>query len=129
MDRLGYVPFLGVSCGVVLPRTNVTMQEERLWVADPKAIHRILQGPNYLYQKPSTHRVLMATVLDRGLSWSEGNSPLMPRRAQSLILNLGDVHKRHRRAMIPAFGLVEAKALYPCFTQYSNLVSHRTIHV
>ena len=27
----------------------------------------------------------------------------------------GDVHKRHRRAMAPAFGLVEAKGLLPYF--------------
>ena len=27
----------------------------------------------------------------------------------------GDVHKRHRRAMSPAFGLVEAKSLLPYF--------------
>ena len=27
----------------------------------------------------------------------------------------GDVHKRHKRVMAPAFGLVEAKALLPYF--------------
>lgn len=32
----------------------------------------------------------------------------------------GDVHKRHRRAMTPAFGLVEAKGLLPCFMETVN---------
>ena len=47
----------------------------------------------------------------------------------NLILNQspGDVHKRQRRAMAPAFGLVEAKALYPYFTRYSNSVCHRSV--
>ena len=32
----------------------------------------------------------------------------------------GDVHKRHRRAMAPAFGLVEAKGLLPYFMDTVN---------
>jgi hypothetical protein len=68
--------------GTVDPSADATMQEERLWVADPKAIHRIFQGTSYLYQKPTADRVLLAMVLDRGLSWSEGNSPLVSRIEQ-----------------------------------------------
>ena len=29
----------------------------------------------------------------------------------------GDVHKRHRKAMAPAFGAVEVKGLLPCFME------------
>ena len=34
----------------------------------------------------------------------------------------GDVHKRQRRAMTPAFGLAEAKALLPVFARSADRV-------
>lgn len=53
------------------------MQEERLWVADPKAIHHILQGTSYLYQKPRIFQELLEAVFDKGIISVEGESPLI----------------------------------------------------
>ena len=93
---------------------NAITQEERLWVADPKAIHHILQGSNRLYEKPNFIRERAATVVDWGLAAVEGELPPVSHVTCLLILTL-------------AFGLVEAKALYPYFARCSNLVSHRLI--
>jgi cytochrome P450 len=106
----------------------LTMQRERLWVADPKAIHHILQATSYLYQKSAASMELLETILDKGLVSVEGAFPFVDQVAQLLIVNLGDVHKRQRRVMTPAFGLVEAKALYPYFIRCSNSVSCFPIH-
>ncbi|KAF9787520.1 cytochrome P450 [Thelephora terrestris] len=84
-------------------RWNGSLGEERLWVADPKAVHHILQGSNRTYEKPDIVRERNSMVFDWGLVAVEGNA-----------------HKRQRRAMTPAFGLGEAKALYPCFDRCSN---------
>jgi len=44
-------------------------------------------------------------LFDRGVAWAEG-----------------DVHKRQRKAMAPAFGLSESKALVPRFLLVANKV-------
>ena len=67
-------------------------------------------------------------VLDWGLVAVEGELPLTSHVIYLLIRTPGDAHKRQRRAMTPAFGLVEAKALYPYFVRCSNSVSHFPIH-
>jgi cytochrome P450 len=67
--------------------------------------------------------------MDKGLVWATGESkPLVSKGVQLLIQCLGDAHKRQRRAMTPAFGLVESKALYPYFARCSNSVSNRPTH-
>ena len=48
------------------------MKEERLWVADPKVIHQILQGSSHVFEKPRAQRQGIAVMMDRGLSWAEG---------------------------------------------------------
>ena len=55
---------------------DAVVQEDRLWIADPKAVHRILQGSGYLYGKPGHSRELIVTLLDRGLAWAEGEPSL-----------------------------------------------------
>ena len=55
------------------------MQEERLFIADPKAIHHILQGTSYLYEKPRVVRELFELVIDRGLASVEGTLPFTSR--------------------------------------------------
>ena len=47
------------------PHANFTNQEERLWVADPKGVHHILQGSGDLYERPFTVKE-MAMVLSGG---------------------------------------------------------------
>jgi len=95
-------------------------QEDRLWVADPKAINHILQKSGYLYEKSSHVREQVSLVADRTsiLSTEGGLSITMHQRsALSCSSNnpTGDTHKRHRRVIAPAFGLVEAKGLVPHF--------------
>jgi hypothetical protein len=54
-------------------------QEERLWIADSKAIHHILQGTSYLYGKPHATRELSTMLIDRGLASTEGELSPMSR--------------------------------------------------
>ena len=88
-------------------------------MADPKAISHILQKSGYLYVRPDILRERMALVTDHGILWVQGEPPIA---VSSFFLPLssannpvGDVHKRQRRAMAPAFGFVEAKGLLPYF--------------
>lgn len=53
------------------------MQEARLWVADPKAIHHILQCTSYLYQKPRNLLDLLELILDKGVASVEGELSLV----------------------------------------------------
>ena len=101
--------------------TTLPVQEERLWIADPKAINHVLRNSGTLYRKPENIRELTALILDRGLSWADGNAFSMYIYPDILTLT-GDVHKRQRRAMTPAFGLVEAKGLLPYFAQSATKV-------
>ena len=103
-DLSGYVnterPFLP-DCG--LDRQH-SRQEDRLWIADPKAIFHILHSGD-LWVKPVISRELAAVVFDRGLVWAEG-----------------EVHRRQRKALTPAFGLGESKVLMPRFLLVANKV-------
>jgi hypothetical protein len=59
---------------VVQPYAELIMREERLWIADPKAIYHILDT-TYLYQKPRYTREVMEAVVDRGIGSVEGEFP------------------------------------------------------
>ena len=104
-----------------------------MWIADPKAINHILQKSGYLYAKPSDVRERTALLVDRGISWAEGrlfvthHTQSFPTSSSSNNFT-GDVHKRHRRAMAPASGLVEAKGLLPCFMDSVAKVSELCFH-
>ena len=56
------------------------MQEERIWISDPKAIHHILHGTNYLYERSRVFVELAESVLGRGVFSAEGELPLTFRR-------------------------------------------------
>ena len=45
-----------------------------MWVADPKAVHHILQGSCDLYEKPSVIKEIVAAVIGRGVGGVEGKS-------------------------------------------------------
>ena len=109
---------------------DAIMQEERLWVSDPKAINHIFQGANRLYERPHFIKEQIAVLTKGGLNSVDGKLPAMSHIIYLPVLTpiLGDVHKRQRRAMAPAFGLVEARALYPCFARCSNSVGYLPIH-
>jgi len=50
------------------------LQEDRLWIADPKALHHILELSGYLYEKPYAFRERHTLTLDRGVFWAAGRS-------------------------------------------------------
>lgn len=73
MGRLGFVVLLRSD-----RYAHVIVQERRLWVADPKAIHHILQNSSLIYEKPSVNRELLTTLIDNGIVTAEGELPLIP---------------------------------------------------
>jgi len=59
--------------------TGACVQENRLWVADPKAINHIMQKSGYFYTKPSDAREQIALLADRrGIGSVEGGSFIVP---------------------------------------------------
>jgi hypothetical protein len=55
---------------------NATIQENRLWIADPKAVHHIHQAACYQCEKPSHTKGLVEMLIDRGLVSVEGELTL-----------------------------------------------------
>jgi len=118
MAHLGYIR-LGPWINGTL--TALPAQEERLWIADSKAINHILRNSGTLYRKMDGLREITALILDRGLAWADGKA--FSKSVHPHILTVtGEVHKRQRRAMAPAFGLVEVKGLLPYFAQSATKV-------
>ena len=65
------------------------------------------------------HRRLGPHMGGRCVRSREHGAPLGERRAEFWI---GDVHKRQRKVMLPAFGSPESKALLPVFRHYAEQV-------
>ena len=86
-----------------------------MWIADPKAANHILQKSGYLYAKPGENQEISALFNDFGLPSVEGELSATDRSSRSSDNPTGEVHKRQRRAVAPAFGLVEARGLLPHF--------------
>jgi len=110
---------------------GVCLQEDSLWIADPKAINHILQKSGYLYARPSNIRERSALFTDYSILWAEGELSIAANPfplPSCLTITQGDVHKRHRRAMAPAFGLVGAKGLLPYFMDTSNKAHELHLH-
>jgi len=103
----------------------MSVKEDQLWFADPKALHHIIQATGYLYVKPSIRRETASLVADRGLLWADGTagsrSPL-PLRS-NLIQHPGETHRRQRKGMMPAFGLTASRELLPRFVEVLDKVS------
>ena len=73
----GYVTALSSTCQrfVFEPLTetiDMRVQEDCVWVADPKAINHILQKSGYLYATPSNIREASSLLADRGIIWAHG---------------------------------------------------------
>ncbi|KAI8971016.1 cytochrome P450 [Trametes punicea] len=89
-------------------RVKAPFGEDMLWISDPKALQYIYQTSGYRFPKQPERRILSRLVGDTGLTWAEG-----------------DVHKRQRKVMLPAFGTPESKALLPVFRHYAEQVTLR----
>ncbi|KAI0629559.1 cytochrome P450 [Trametes polyzona] len=87
-------------------RVKAPFGEDMLWVSDPKALQYVYQTSGYNFPKQPERRILSRLIGDTGLTWAEG-----------------DVHKRQRKVMLPAFGTPESKALLPVFRHYAEQVT------
>ncbi|KAF9789656.1 cytochrome P450 [Thelephora terrestris] len=81
-------------------RFKAPFAENRLWVADPKALHQIFHATSYLYRKSASSREMNAIIADPGLLAADGAT-----------------HRRQRKAMMPAFGLTASRELLPRFVE------------
>ncbi|THH17599.1 hypothetical protein EUX98_g9099 [Antrodiella citrinella] len=81
--------------------------QDLLWVCDPRALQFIQNGA-YNFPKPSERIALATLTTDNGLVTAEG-----------------DIHKRQRRTMMPAFGMPESKALFPIFSRCADSITTR----
>ncbi|KAF9647279.1 cytochrome P450 [Thelephora ganbajun] len=82
--------------------------DDRLWVSDPKAIHHILHKGGYNYAKSKDEREQARLITDYSVGWADG-----------------EVHRRHRRAMTPAFGTANIKDLLPTFMKFANKLTDK----
>lgn len=91
-----------------IARLHGSIGGEYLWVADPKALQHIYQASGYNYAKQPERRALSRLHSGHGLVWAEG-----------------EVHRRQRKIMLPAFGAPESKALLPHFIHIAESLSMR----
>ncbi|KAI0785740.1 cytochrome P450 [Abortiporus biennis] len=82
--------------------------DDRLWISDSKALHYIFQTSGYNFPKQPERRAVSQLLSDHGLVWADGN-----------------IHKRQRKVMQPAFGLSESKALFPLFSRCAQTITTR----
>ena len=59
---------------------GVCVQEDCLWVADPKALNHILHKSGYSYAKPGNINEVMALLGDRGVASVDGELSITVRR-------------------------------------------------
>ncbi|KAF5375503.1 hypothetical protein D9615_009187 [Tricholomella constricta] len=76
--------------------------EDRLLISDPKALQYIFQTSGYNFPKQPERREISRIVSGKGILWADG-----------------DIHKRHRKVMLPGFSGPEAKAYLPVFSAYA----------
>ncbi|TCD61631.1 hypothetical protein EIP91_008155 [Steccherinum ochraceum] len=81
--------------------------QDILWVCDPRAMQFIMNGA-YKFPKTSERVALGTLSTDRGLVTAQD-----------------DCHKRQRKAMLPAFGTPESKALFPIFVRNAEAITTR----
>lgn len=48
------------------------LQEDRSWIADPKALHYVLEHSGYLHEKPYAFTEHHTLPLDCGIFWAVG---------------------------------------------------------
>ena len=128
-SSLEWVPWgslLFLSLAQAKSHIKVIAQEQRLWVADPKAVHYILQGSHDTYDKLPIMKEMFATLMGSRPGDGRAERKFFCHTSRDIITKseLGDEHKRQRRAVSPAFGS-GTKALHPYFSRCCNTVSHR----
>ena len=105
-----------------------TYKADRLWIADPKALHQILQATSYLYVKPSIRKETASLLTDRGLVWADGVA-VSPISSRVRLTHLtGDTHRRQRKSMMPAFGLTTSREYLPRLIEVLDKVRSSSGH-
>lgn len=79
-------------------RVKGALGEDRLWIADPKALQYIFHTSGYGFLKWPERTEISRVLMGRGLLWADG-----------------EIHRRQRKVMLPGFGASEAKAFVPIF--------------
>lgn len=81
----------------------------RLFIADPRAMLHMLSSANsYNYEKPLSTRLVLKNFLGEGVLVAEG-----------------DVHKRQRKILQPAFNVGAIRELNPIFIKYSRQLADK----
>ncbi|SPC61823.1 related to Cytochrome P450 [Ustilago sp. UG-2017b] len=81
----------------------------RLFIADPRAMLHMLSSANsYNYEKPLSTRLVLKNFLGEGVLVAEG-----------------EVHKRQRKILQPAFNVGSIRELNPIFMKYSRQLAEK----
>lgn len=81
----------------------------RLFLADTRAMSHVLSAANsYNFPKPNNARLVLKSFLGEGVLVAEG-----------------DVHKRQRKILQPAFGVAAIRDLSPIFMKYSRNLAEK----
>ncbi|KAK0202327.1 cytochrome P450 [Desarmillaria ectypa] len=89
-------------------RIQAPLGEDRLFIADPKAIQYIYHTASYRFPKAEGRRQISRLLFGPGLSNVDG-----------------DVHKRQRKVMLPGFGGPESKAFVPIFSECAEKMCNK----
>ncbi|KAK0228911.1 cytochrome P450 [Armillaria fumosa] len=81
-------------------RFKALFGDDRLLVADPKALQYIYQTAGTKWRKPDIRREFGRIYLGKGIAWAQD-----------------DDHKRHRKILTPAFGNLESRGMIPAFLE------------
>ncbi|KAF8633415.1 hypothetical protein AX17_004586 [Amanita inopinata Kibby_2008] len=84
-------------------RFKASFGEDRLLIADPKALQYIYQTSGYNFFKQPERREMTRIISGRGILWADGID-----------------HKRHRKVMLPGFGSPEVKTFVPLFSAIAS---------
>ncbi|KAK7039113.1 hypothetical protein VNI00_010298 [Paramarasmius palmivorus] len=82
--------------------------EAILVTCDPRAIHHIIHEHVVRYPASKDTKKFYELLFGRGVLWADG-----------------DVHKRHRRVLSPAFSVNHMKSFIPLFQQYAEKLSEK----
>ncbi|TFY68877.1 hypothetical protein EVJ58_g744 [Rhodofomes roseus] len=84
---------------------SATLGKSCLVLCDPKAVQHFYSGDTYGYVQTSATRALVKSMFGHCVLWAEGAT-----------------HKRHRKALVPAFSPAAIKAMLPIFYDSAHKV-------
>ncbi|KAF8959165.1 cytochrome P450 [Flammula alnicola] len=82
--------------------------QDTLMLADPKALHHIVQASGYRYPKTPDTNQAIRLMMGRGIFWA-----------------VGDDHKRHKKVMNPAFDISRLRSFLPLFQRSAGMLAEK----